>query len=448
MKIPPPKTNPGLPLARSPSLRRQPAGFLPFDPVPAAAGELLTDDGEGHLLLVAPTGAGKGVSGVIPWLLSHPGGLVVVDPKGEAAAITARERLRRGQRVCIVDPFQVVELPPGIERRDTLNPLELFVHGSDDLGDECLSLAELVAGEAPGSLQDPFWRQNALDLLAALLGWIHVRSRVTGTSAPDDGTLRGVWNLLHAEDPVYGMAVLMDTHAKKPEMPEFVRHGFTNFLQHEGEKVRTSVRSEAVSLMRNFGSPRIQQASAATSVPLSMLRDGGPVTLYLVLPPDRLDSHAQWLRVTLGAVLGLISRRRVRPAHPTLFVIDELGHLGPLPQLKQAVTLLRGYGVRLALVLQSLAQMKGLWPKDHESVLENCGVWLNFGNHTMTAARQVADQLGDIGADALFGMSANEMALHRAGQATQIVQRLDYRTDPLFRGRFDANPRFSKDRPI
>jgi type IV secretion system protein VirD4 len=137
-------------------------------------------------------------------------------------------------------------------------------------------------------------------------------------------------------------------------------------------------------------------------------------------------------------------RRRARPRVPTLFLVDEVGHLGPIPQLKQAITLLRGYGVRVALFVQSIAQLKALWPSDYETILENCGIWLNFGNTSVGAARQVAEHLGDVSAETLFNMGADQLAIHRAGQSTVIAQRIDYLNDPLTRGRFDTNPYYSR----
>ena len=44
--------------------------------------------GARHLLSVAPTRSGKGVSSIIPNLLLHEGSALVVDPKGENALIT------------------------------------------------------------------------------------------------------------------------------------------------------------------------------------------------------------------------------------------------------------------------------------------------------------------------------------------------------------------------
>ena len=48
--------------------------------------------GDRHLLTVAPTRSGKGVSSIIPNLLTYQGSVIVIDPKGE----NARESRRRG----------------------------------------------------------------------------------------------------------------------------------------------------------------------------------------------------------------------------------------------------------------------------------------------------------------------------------------------------------------
>ena len=71
-----------------------------------------------HLLTLAPNRSGKGVSSIIPNLLTWPESLVVIDPKGENAAVTARQRREMGQEVHVLDPFGVTG-----HRRSRFNPL-------------------------------------------------------------------------------------------------------------------------------------------------------------------------------------------------------------------------------------------------------------------------------------------------------------------------------------
>ena len=45
-------------------------------------------------------------------------------------------------------------------------------------------------------------------------------------------------------------------------------------------------------------------------------------------------------------MMNAIMRRRARTETSTLFLLDEAAQLGPLDELRQAVTLLRGYGLQ------------------------------------------------------------------------------------------------------
>src|ERR1700728_3972960 len=71
-----------------------------------SSNERIVYQGERHLLLFGPNGTGKGTRFLIPNLLSiKDRSIVVIDPKGELAAVTAAYRHRAGEDVKILDPF-------------------------------------------------------------------------------------------------------------------------------------------------------------------------------------------------------------------------------------------------------------------------------------------------------------------------------------------------------
>jgi type IV secretion system protein VirD4 len=254
-------------------------------------------------------------------------------------------------------------------------------------------------------------------------------------------TLGDVWNLLAAYDVPYATALLLD---KKPKMHVFARQQLAAFLAHEGEKVRTSVLSVAQQHARIFASQGVQRAVAATSFDLGKVQSGAPLTIYIVVPPTKLISHGALIRIWLSTLLGVITERTAAPERPTVFMVDELAQLGALSAFKEAVTLLRGYGLRCCLFLQSHAQLKALYPLDHEAITENCGVIVTFGHVSMGMSCRIADVLGDISAEALFAMQQDRIAVRIAGNQTVIARRLDYLTDRLFARTFDANPHYRR----
>ena len=67
-------------------------------------GQLLQLHTEKHVLIMASTRSGKGVTLIIPHLLRYRGSAFVLDPKGENAKATGRQRAALNQKVYYLDP--------------------------------------------------------------------------------------------------------------------------------------------------------------------------------------------------------------------------------------------------------------------------------------------------------------------------------------------------------
>ena len=71
-----------------------------------------------HLMTIAGSRAGKGVSLIVPNLIFYPGSALVIDPKGENARITAGRRGKGtkaggpglGHNVHVLDPFEITDI--------------------------------------------------------------------------------------------------------------------------------------------------------------------------------------------------------------------------------------------------------------------------------------------------------------------------------------------------
>ena len=130
--------------------------------------------GDRHLLTVAPTRSGKGVSSIIPNLLTYEGSVIVIDPKGENARITADRRGagdRLGieglkQTVRVVDPWGITGLP--VSR---FNPLDWLRPGDEDINENAMMLADSIVTIRQGT-REPFWDEEAKALLMGILLYV------------------------------------------------------------------------------------------------------------------------------------------------------------------------------------------------------------------------------------------------------------------------------------
>src|SRR5262245_48971616 len=76
-----------------------------------------------HLVTVGPTRSGKGASVIVQALLELPHSMIVNDPKGQIAAVTARRRHEMGQTVRFLNPFRMHGSAPWRLGRNRYNPL-------------------------------------------------------------------------------------------------------------------------------------------------------------------------------------------------------------------------------------------------------------------------------------------------------------------------------------
>jgi type IV secretion system protein VirD4 len=405
--------------------RRGAFGFVPAaDRAPA--GDALWYRGDNHLMTVAPTGAGKGRGVIIPNLLTYTGPAVIVDPKGEAYQTTARRRRQMGQRIVVLDPFRVVG-----GRSDRLNPLDVF----DLPGAVVDSDAEMMASLLSVGHQftrDPFWSDSANGLVSGLVAHIGTAGK------PEERTLNQLRHFLYHDDMDYHLAVLLDTKAVSNPM---ARDEFVGYLSHPSKETRPSVRTTACTYIKALGSASVAEALGPSSFSLRDVVEGRPLTIYVIIPPEKLESHRALLRLWVGTLLTAVTSRKEIPPARTLFLLDEAAQLGTLGALRQAVTLLRGYGLQVWSFWQDLGQLRNLYPHDWQTMVNNSGVLQVFGLNNHLAAREWAELMG-VEARDLAGLERVDAALFVEGEYRRC-RRPDYLRDHLFAGLYDDNPRFA-----
>lgn len=411
---------------------------------------------DGHLMTVAPTGSGKGVGVIIPNLLTYPGPVVVTDPKGENYSVTSRARRSLGQAVYKLDPFGVVD-----PHSDSLNPLDVFMLPNSERETDAQMLAELLSLGNVSSGSDSFWHNSAYGLLSGVIAYIaslddkHMISTgnedtnvVDGKNVTNsvirkntDGSRRIFSNLmrtLHSDDVIYNLAVVLETLGKS--IPHLAYSEISSFLQR-ADKERSGVLSTAVSYLKAFNSEKVLGTLDKSSFMLTDIMLGRPISVYLIIPPDKLASHKALLRIWVGSIMSAITSRRVIPKDRTLFVIDECAQLGSFPFLESAITLCRGYGLQTWTFWQDLAQLKKLYEVGWPTMVNNCGILQFFGIKNFQVAKDIAELVG-ISENDVRKLNRNEQVVVIDGQPTKC-RKFNYRIDHEFVGDFDANPYYA-----
>lgn len=386
-------------------------------------------EGEGHMITIASTGAGKGRGALIPNLLLYEGPAIVIDPKGEACRITARRRREMGQKIHVIDPFNLVT-----DQTDRLNPLDAF----DVPGAEHSSVAIDIARQLSGgmmSLKEPFWDIRGHDVSAGVI------SAVASIHEGEERSLRKVRQYLKSDDLGYSLAVFLERYPEK--LHRFALEEISSVLQLE-ERVRSSIFATTCSYYSIMASEAAQRTLGPSTIDLQAVRRGDPMTIYLVVPPTQLGSHASLFRLWTSTLMSaVLSRDSELPEYRTLFAIDECAQLSDFGMLAMVYTLARSYGVRVWTFFQDLAQIQEMLPNNWRTVITNAAALQVFGvpNHLMAA--DLARVLGDFSEDELRQMDRVNLALQAAGHRGMTIRRPDYLNDKVFEGLFDPHPLLS-----
>ncbi|PZQ66297.1 MAG: conjugal transfer protein TraG [Variovorax paradoxus] len=345
----------------------------------AKSGKLLRYDGPAHLLTMAPTRSGKGVGTIIPNLLLADRSIICVDPKGENAHVTARARAARG-RVWCLDPFGVSGQPPA-----RYNPLDRLDPGSLDLAEDANTLADALVHDAPGQAGEAHWNEEAKALIAGLV--LHI---VT-TEPADRRVLATVRE--HLTLPPARFAALLAAMADSPAASGLVARAANRQLG-KSDREAAGVLSSAQRHTHFLDSPRIVASTAASDFAFADLKERIG-TVFLVLPPDRLDTYARWLRLLIAQAITDMARSPAKPARPVLFLLDEFAALGRLEPVERAMGLMAGYGMQLWPILQDMHQLRATYGERAGTFMSNAGVIQAFGVNDHATADMLSRTLGD-----------------------------------------------------
>lgn len=357
-----------------------------------------------HVLICSGTRAGKGTSVIIPNICLWPGSIVVLDPKGENAIVTARRRGKGsaytrgiGQTVRLLDPFREVQGKDDAfdDLRVSFNPLAQLQADNEEAVDEAAKIAASIIVSEQSA--DPFWDDSARGLFAKLC--LHVAT--WREIAPADRNLLTVRRLLQegeAElrrlmaldcmDPSKlpsGLALLFENMARNKAFGGVVARAGELYLNMElgSPRVLFSVLSVACTNTDFLDGPAMQRCLARSDFPLRELKTNPRgVSLYLCLPQRYMPTHFRWLRMMTTLILAEMERTRAQPAsgHQVLMVLDEFAGLKRMPVIENAAAQIAGFGVKLMFVVQTLAQLKDVYRDNWETLVANAGVKLFFGN--------------------------------------------------------------------
>ena len=352
-------------------------------------GKVMRFGGPEHVLLEAPTRAGKGVGVIIPNLLDWPDSLVVLDIKQENYDNTAGYRLKMlGQRVVLFNPLD----PKGNTAR--YNPLS-YIDRRDpvEVINELQKIGMMLFPDPVSG--DNFWAESAR---TAFLGvTAYVAATVSDGADALPFTMGEVYRQFAAGDAAKRFPRII---AKREQAGKPLSGGCVSALRDfttASPNTFTSIRQSVTAKINAWLNPYVEAATSESDFDLSEFRDKR-ISLYLGVSPDDLERVAP----VYGLLFQQLIDRNVRELPKgdrhrvkVLVALDEFASLGKCSVLAQAFSYVAGYGLRLLPAFQSIEQIQGVYgDKVAADIERNCAVRLVLRPAGLSDAKKISDQLG------------------------------------------------------
>jgi type IV secretion system protein VirD4 len=289
--------------------------------------------------------------------------LVVLDPSSEVAPMVLQHRQHAGRRIRILDPRQ---------SETGFNALDWIGRFGGTKEEDIASVASWIVsedGRASGTRGD-FFRTSGLQLLTAMIADVCL----SGHTPKAQQTLRQVRENLSEPEPKLRQR-LQDIYDNSAS--DFVKENVAAFVNMTPETFSgvyaNTIKETHWLSYRNYAA-LVSGSSFSTEDVAS-----GTTDVFLNIDLKTLENHAGLARVIIGSFLNAIYNAKGTVEGRALFLLDEVARLGYMRVLETARDAGRKYGISLAMIYQSIGQLRETYGgRDASSKWFESASWISF----------------------------------------------------------------------
>lgn len=362
-----------------------------------------------HMFIVAGNGAGKGTSFLVQNCIRWQGGVVVIDPKGEAAGITAMRRgsaqaakgtgtsVRQflGQKVAILDPFNVVQ---GAAKcyRVGYNPLRDIDITKNGWGRQIRLLSDAAVMRESEGAGAHFSESIAIIMRGVIEKILHTYPTKKQTLVAVNAAM---WQPF--ED-------FKEWMLEAPKTAPNLAHMAATSMEEIGAEEWGAMRTTMARKLAWLADEDLQRHLRHSDFSLrDVVQSGGSV--YIVVDPESMSGVKEWMRVIVRQAIGAkVAMGDKQTGLQTFFMLDEFPLLGHFEVIEESAGYLRGFGAKLMPIIQNIGQVKKHYANNWETFLGNAGAIVAWGTNDSETEEYLAKRLGSKWAwEETYGESQN-----------------------------------------
>lgn len=341
-------------------------------------GKLLRCDIKSHIIVVAPSRSGKGVSQVIPNALSFDGSLLVTDLKYEIYDTTSGYRAK----FCEVFLFAPIR---GNHQTHCYNPLSVVDkdNPSKRVADIQLICQILITGKDGN---DDYWIIEARSLCLGLLLYL--------VDSDEPFTFGALVDLLKGSSSL--SATLENILETSGKLDSLARQNINAFLQ-KADKERSGVASTLIAALSLWDDPYVRAATNKSDFTFANMRKQR-MAVYLGIPANEQIRLRPLMNLMVQQFAYVLSQELPKDDEPhhVLAILDEFCNLGKMATIEQGFSYMAGFHVHFMAIFQNISQGYKIYgASGFDSFLANTDYKIFYYQNETTGREFVAKLLGN-----------------------------------------------------
>lgn len=326
-------------------------------------GKLYQAEGYQHIFLLAPHGSGKGVTFVLPTLLTLEESCIVHDIKLENYELTSGYRASIGHKIFVFNPLSLES------KTHRYNPLDFISTDTKQKVNDIQKIADLLISH----------KEAASKML--FVGIVLYLSAINGKK-----TLGEIARMLNRNLEQELSEGLKKIDKSNNEYCFEILSGFLNYSQDNKrdliDKLRTS--------LYLWTNPLIDYATSDSDFDIASLKKS-KTTIYVGLDPTDIDRLQPLMRLFYNHAFERLitaSRFTEQDNAGVTVILDDFYTIGKLE--KYAFAYLRGYKVRLFAISSDIQHLEELYGKgETASIISDCNFKIFFASNDYKTVKYV-----------------------------------------------------------
>ena len=339
-----------------------------------------------NTVVIGGSGAGKSTSHVLINVLQASHSYVVLDPSGEMLRATGNYLKGHGYTIRVLNLVEP-------EKSNRYNAF-VYLRNDDDVDRmvENFWKATTAQGAQKG---EQIWDDIAKELLSALAYYLYYEAPKSEQNFPMVQYMVRNMALKEGEEDTSPVDQLFNELEQRE--PEHIALKHYRSYHSGATKTLQSIQITLLSRLGKFNLESIERLSTTTQDELGLLSAPEEKTVVFAVTPVADSSFNFFVSLLYGQLFEILyeyGNKHGRLSVPMHLYLDEFANVTLPKDFELRLATFRKYGISCSILLQDLSQLKALYEKQWQAMMNNADILLYLGGNEAGTAEYLSKQLG------------------------------------------------------